>query len=90
MNAAEYRAAAERIVTKDTISYGSIAPDRFRKAEILAQLAVSAAISEATEVRTSMPQDRYQMNADYEAIDSAEYAQFNTSMDALDAERNQH
>ncbi|WP_181009251.1 hypothetical protein [Streptomyces sp. SM11] len=55
MNAAEYRAAAERIVTKDTISYGDIRPDAFRKAEIFAQLAVSAAISEAAETRAAEP-----------------------------------
>ncbi|MFF5876736.1 hypothetical protein ACIQ9M_20125 [Streptomyces californicus] len=51
MDAAAYRAAAERIVTKDTLSHGAIRPDDFRKAEILAQLAVSAAISETTHPR---------------------------------------
>ncbi|MCF3166390.1 hypothetical protein IPZ64_05565 [Streptomyces violaceoruber] len=49
MNAAEYRAAAERIVTKDTLSHGAIRPDDFRKAEILAQLAIAAATSELAE-----------------------------------------
>ncbi|MEV4880749.1 hypothetical protein [Streptomyces cyaneofuscatus] len=55
MNAAEYRAAAERLLAKDTLSYGAIRPDDFRKAEILAQLAVSAAISETTEARDTAP-----------------------------------
>jgi len=52
MTAAEYRAAAERIVTKDVLARGPVTPDEFRKAEILAQLAVSASISETTEART--------------------------------------
>ncbi|MCX4502741.1 hypothetical protein [Streptomyces anulatus] len=78
MNAAEYRAAAERIVTRDTYRFGGINPDDFRKAEILAQLAVSAAISEAAEART--PQ--HDVNADFEEADAAEYARFNTEMDA--------
>ncbi|WP_179890035.1 MULTISPECIES: hypothetical protein [unclassified Streptomyces] len=55
MNAAEYRAAAERIVTRDTYRFGGINPDDFRKAEILAQLAVSASISEAAEARAAEP-----------------------------------
>ncbi|MFF7873875.1 hypothetical protein ACFZDM_06465 [Streptomyces californicus] len=58
MTAAELRAAAERIVTKDTLSYGAIRPDEFRKAEILAQLAVSAAISETTHARGTEPTQR--------------------------------
>ncbi|MFE6726354.1 hypothetical protein ACFVDN_00480 [Streptomyces californicus] len=58
MNAAEYRAAAEHIVTKDTLSHGAIRPDDFRKAEILAQLAVSAAISETTRARGTEPAQR--------------------------------
>ncbi|MBQ1112715.1 hypothetical protein [Streptomyces sp. C3-3] len=107
MNAAEYRAAAEHILSKDTLSWGDITPDSFRKAEILAQLAVSASISEASETRTApqlteargeepaMDMDAYeqrqadlnQMHADYEAIDAAEYAQFNDEMDARDAKR---
>ncbi|MFH8870298.1 hypothetical protein [Streptomyces griseus] len=49
MNAAEYRAAAERIVTKDTANWGPIHPEDFRKAEILAQLAIAAATSELAE-----------------------------------------
>ncbi|MFI1905373.1 hypothetical protein ACH444_05780 [Streptomyces microflavus] len=54
MNAAEYRAAAERLLAKDRDRYQAITPYDFRKAEILAQLAVSAATSEA---RTSQPTD---------------------------------
>ncbi|WP_327389669.1 hypothetical protein OG728_08440 [Streptomyces microflavus] len=57
MNAAEYRAAAERLLAKDRDCYQAITPYDFRKAEILAQLAVSAATSEATEARTSQPVD---------------------------------
>ncbi|MFJ7059601.1 hypothetical protein ACIQVA_18025 [Streptomyces microflavus] len=57
MNAAEYRAAAERLLAKDRFSYGAITADDFRKAEILAQLAVSASISEAAEARTPQPSD---------------------------------
>ncbi|WP_162602814.1 hypothetical protein [Streptomyces sp. CS090A] len=57
MNAAEYRAAAERLLAQDRYSYGAITPYDFRKAEILAQLAISAATSEATEARTSKPTD---------------------------------
>ncbi|MFF3096231.1 hypothetical protein [Streptomyces cyaneofuscatus] len=53
MNAAEYRAAAERLLAKDRNRYQAITPYDFRKAEILAQLAVSAATSEATETRTA-------------------------------------
>lgn len=53
MNAAEYRAAAERLLAKDRDRYQAITPYDFRKAEILAQLAVSAATSEATETRTA-------------------------------------
>ncbi|MFW3475539.1 hypothetical protein ACN24M_30585 [Streptomyces microflavus] len=53
MNAAEYRAAAERLLAKDRHRYQAITPYDFRKAEILAQLAVSAATSEATEARTA-------------------------------------
>ncbi|MFJ7326698.1 hypothetical protein ACIQVN_10670 [Streptomyces cyaneofuscatus] len=55
MNAAEYRAAAERILAQDRHHYQAITPYDFRKAEILAQLAVSAATSEATEARASQP-----------------------------------
>ncbi|MFD4025577.1 hypothetical protein ACFWRV_18985 [Streptomyces sp. NPDC058576] len=80
MNAAEYRAAAERIVTKDTSAWGPISPDNFRKAEILARLAVSASISEATDTRSR----RHDVNADFEEADAAEYAQFNAEMDAAD------
>ncbi|MFJ5887663.1 hypothetical protein [Streptomyces californicus] len=58
MDAAEYRAAAERIVTKDRLSHGAIRPEEFRKAEILAQLAVSAAISETTRARGTDPAQR--------------------------------
>ncbi|WP_406145691.1 hypothetical protein [Streptomyces anulatus] len=61
MNAAEYRAAAARIIDRDTPRFGPIRPEDFRRAEILAQLAVSAAISEAAEART--PQR--DVNADY-------------------------
>ncbi|MBT2426744.1 hypothetical protein J7F02_13935 [Streptomyces sp. ISL-112] len=53
MNAAEYRAAAERLLAKDRDRYQAITPYDFRKAEILAQLAVSAATSEDTETRTA-------------------------------------
>ncbi|MFF4946291.1 hypothetical protein [Streptomyces rubiginosohelvolus] len=53
MNAAEYRAAAERLLAKDRDRYQAITPYDFRKAEILAQLAVSAATSEAAETRTA-------------------------------------
>ncbi|MFD5903157.1 hypothetical protein ACFWHG_16850 [Streptomyces microflavus] len=53
MNAAEYRAAAERLLAKDRDRYQAITPYDFRKAEILAQLAVSAATSEAAETRTT-------------------------------------
>ncbi|GGY60776.1 hypothetical protein [Streptomyces anulatus] len=63
MNAAEYRAAAERLIASDTPRFGAITPDSFRRAEIFAQLAVSAAISEAAEART--PQ--HDVNADYDA-----------------------
>ncbi|WP_405399591.1 hypothetical protein [Streptomyces microflavus] len=55
MNAAEYRAAAERLLAKDRYSYQAITPYDFRKAEILAQLAVSAAISETAEARDTAP-----------------------------------
>ncbi|WP_334666219.1 hypothetical protein [Streptomyces cyaneofuscatus] len=51
MNAAEYRAAAERLLAKDRDRYQAITPYDFRKAEILAQLAVSASISERAEAR---------------------------------------
>ncbi|WP_406484264.1 hypothetical protein [Streptomyces microflavus] len=54
MNAAEYRAAAERLLAKDRDRYQAITPYDFRKAEILAQLAASAATSEATETRTAL------------------------------------
>ncbi|WP_329076636.1 hypothetical protein [[Kitasatospora] papulosa] len=48
--------------------------------------------------RTESPEQRYarqrqeldQMHADYEAMDQAEYDQFNAEMDARDAERNKH
>ncbi|WP_330445364.1 NUDIX domain-containing protein [Streptomyces anulatus] len=46
MNAAEYRAAAERLIASDTPRFGNIRPEDFRKAEILAQLAIAAATSE--------------------------------------------
>ncbi|NEA11746.1 hypothetical protein G3I27_26910 [Streptomyces sp. SID10692] len=58
MTAAEYRDAAERILTKDRLSHGPIRPEDFRKAEILAQLAVSAAISETTRTRDTEPAQR--------------------------------
>ncbi|MEI7031252.1 hypothetical protein [Streptomyces pratensis] len=54
MTAAEYRAAAERLVTKDPCT-GPISPDAFRRAEIYAQLAVSASISEAAKTRDTAP-----------------------------------
>ncbi|MEV6472979.1 hypothetical protein [Streptomyces sp. NPDC051657] len=53
--AAEYRAAAERIIASDTPRFGFINPEDFRRAEILAQLAVSASISEAAEARATEP-----------------------------------
>lgn len=49
MNAAEYRAAADAIVMKDQLTYGPISDSNFRKAEILAQLAIAAATSELAE-----------------------------------------
>lgn len=52
MNAAEYRAAAEAIVMKDRITYGPIRPDDFRRAEILARLAIAAAASETADAQT--------------------------------------
>ncbi|MFJ7410100.1 hypothetical protein ACIQWZ_04695 [Streptomyces sp. NPDC098077] len=55
MTAAEYRAAAERIVTNNRLDYGRPGPDDFRRAEIFAQLALSAAISEAAETRVAEP-----------------------------------
>ncbi|MBT2895638.1 hypothetical protein [Streptomyces sp. McG3] len=55
MTAAEYRAAAERIIASDTPRFGPIHPEDFRRAEILAQLAVSASISEAAEARAAEP-----------------------------------
>lgn len=49
MNAAEYRAAAERLIQKNPFALGDPIPEEaLRRAEILAQLAVSAAISERT------------------------------------------
>ena len=47
MNADDYRQAATRIVIKDPLT-GRITEDDYRRAEILAQLAISAAISENT------------------------------------------
>lgn len=55
MTAAEYRAAAHRLIASDTPRFGNIRPEDFRKAEILAQLAVSASISEAAETRAAEP-----------------------------------
>ncbi|MFD5984548.1 hypothetical protein [Streptomyces cyaneofuscatus] len=55
MNAAEYRAAAERLLAKDRNRYQAITPYDFRKAEILAQLAISAATSETTQARDTEP-----------------------------------
>ncbi|MFJ9508438.1 hypothetical protein ACIRPZ_32205 [Streptomyces anulatus] len=55
--AAEYRAAAARIIASDTPRFGPIRPEDFRKAEILAQLAVSASISEAAETCAPQPSD---------------------------------
>ncbi|MFD7670133.1 NUDIX domain-containing protein [Streptomyces anulatus] len=52
MNAAEYRAAAERIVSRDTYRFGGIHPDDLRKAEIFAQLAIAAATSETAGAHT--------------------------------------
>lgn len=49
MNAAEYRAAAERLIKKSQFALGDPIPEEaLRRAEILARLAVSASISEQT------------------------------------------
>ncbi|MFJ3594409.1 hypothetical protein ACIQUY_32785 [Streptomyces sp. NPDC090231] len=65
MTAAEYRRAAARIITRDPLHGPPLRDTELRRAEILAQLSLSAAISEATEARTPLPQDRDWTTADH-------------------------
>ncbi|MFY0510234.1 NUDIX domain-containing protein [Streptomyces anulatus] len=60
MNAAEYRAAAELIVSRDTYRFGGIHPDDLRKAEIFAQLAIAAATSETAGAHNESDHDTFE------------------------------